>query len=98
MLRLNCCAVVIKAYLLWYGLLLLHGWQNFGSWVYNVFRLLFIMKKLLLTFLLMTTLSACASHDPNRTTRQKVIRAANLIVYTPLCIMYGICPDIDEDE
>ncbi|MDK4679571.1 hypothetical protein [Kingella negevensis] len=57
------------------------------------------MKKILIASLAAVLLNACATtEEPQRTTRQKVIRAANLIVYTPLCIMYGICPDISDDE
>lgn len=43
-------------------------------------------------------LNACASSNPNLTTRQKVIYGANVIVYTPLCFLYGICPDISPEE
>ena len=55
------------------------------------------MKKIILIAMILLT-SACAAHNPNMTTRQKVIYGANIIVYTPLCLLYGICPDISEDE
>ncbi|QMT32262.1 hypothetical protein [Alysiella filiformis] len=55
------------------------------------------MKKAWFIIMLMM-LNACASSHPNLSTRQKVIYGANVIVYTPLCFLYGICPDISPEE
>ncbi|ULJ60179.1 hypothetical protein [Wielerella bovis] len=63
-----------------------------------------MMKNTWKYLLLIFWLNACATtapsnpHTPQHSPSQKVIRAANWIVYVPLCFMYGICPDISEDE
>ena len=55
--------------------------------------------KNIIFIILLSCLTACASNTyPQRTTGQKIIRVANIIVYTPLCFMYGICPDINDDD
>ena len=53
-----------------------------------------MLRVILIVFLL----SSCAvGLPPDAPPTQKVIRGAEMILYTPLCLLYGICPDLNED-
>lgn len=58
------------------------------------------MNKLIplcLVVLLLQTSCASAAY-PERTTSQQIIYGANVLLYTPLCLLYGVCPDIADDD
>ena len=61
------------------------------------------MRQLGLSALLCLALASCASTGSDASfgsgeTARKVTRATEYIVFTPLCLLYGICPDLGGDD
>ena len=61
------------------------------------------MRQLGLFALLCLALASCASTGSGASfgsgeTARKVTRATEYIVFTPLCLLYGICPDLGGDD
>ena len=61
-----------------------------------------VMRKTGLAAVLCLLLASCASTGSGAfgsgETARKVKRATEYIVFTPLCLLYGICPDLGDDD
>ena len=78
------------------GCLNLDGWGSLKTMGNRV------MRKTGVAAVLCLLLASCASTGSGAfgsgETARKVTRATEYIVFTPLCLLYGICPDLGDDD
>lgn len=56
------------------------------------------MFRLFSLLLLLFPLTSCASvHHPD-STAHKMTRAAEYVIFVPLCFLHGVCPDLSDDD